>query len=142
MRGMSDEFAQYLATQLRKRSWSRRTLAMHADVSHTAISQAVKGETTPSPDTVRKIAVALGADEAYLLRLAGHLGEIPQQISDPSVFEIAQRLDGLPPDLRREAVRAGGGVIDTYDNIQQRHHSMGSGTTEYNVGRGDEDEET
>ena len=106
MYGMSLSLSDYLQAELRRRGWSRRTLAMYADISADTAARAVRGDSVPDTETIRKIAAALQVDEVYLLRLAGHVEETPQGLSDPSIIDLAQRLEGLSPEERERVLRA------------------------------------
>lgn len=103
---MNRTLASYLSEALKRRGWSRRTLAMYADVAPDTVAGAVRGDRVPDPDTIRKLATALGADEAHLLRLAGHLEDRPHELHDPQVIDLARRLEGLPQTLRMDLMRS------------------------------------
>jgi transcriptional regulator with XRE-family HTH domain len=109
---MSESLASFLQRELNRRGWSGRTLAMYADLSPNTIARAVRGESVPDTDTIRKIAVVLEVDETHLLRLAGHVEETPHALSDPSVLAIAYRLEDLAPDVRLRAIQAMDAMID------------------------------
>lgn len=112
MYDMSTPLSDYLIAELQRRGWSRRTLAMYAEISADTAARAVRGDSIPDTDTIRKIATALEADETHLLRLAGHLEETPQGLNDPSVIALAYRLEDLPPNMRQRAIQAMDAMIE------------------------------
>lgn len=120
--------ATYLQEQLDRKGWSGRTLALYANVSQATIARAVKGETTPDPDSVRKIAAALEIEEIYLLRLAGHVESPAPDALDPEAAYIARRISELPPGVRQRAIDAVGCMLDTItDLVASGMHASGRG---------------
>ncbi|MGH2542344.1 MAG: helix-turn-helix domain-containing protein [Ardenticatenaceae bacterium] len=120
---MSRRLADYLRQELARRDWSGRTLARYADVAPDTIAGAMRGDRTPEPDTLRKIARALRVDESFLLRLAGHLEEPSQQLTDARAIAIARRLESLPPEVRAEAIRTVNAQLDMADSLTERIRS-------------------
>lgn len=101
-----------ISDTLHARGWSIRTLAMYAEISSSTASALTRGKYVPAPETLRAVAHALELDEAYLLRLAGHLEETPQGLNDPSVIALAYRLEDLPPSMRQRAIQAMDAMIE------------------------------
>lgn len=103
---MSKTLGRYIDQELKRRGWSRRTLAMYAEISPDAAARLARGQGTPQPETIHKVAKALEVSEVYLLRLAGHLEERPATLTDPAVIDLARRIEELPPEARAVALRA------------------------------------
>lgn len=91
---MSDQLIEYLSEQLQKRRWSQRTLAMYAGISPNTVSYAMQGKTIPDPETIEKLARALGVDEYHMLRLAGHV-EGPRQSNALKIRPKKRNIEGL-----------------------------------------------
>jgi transcriptional regulator with XRE-family HTH domain len=92
----------------RTQSW----LAERTGLKQGTISRIVRGEVMPTPKNIELIAKALEVDTVYLFRLAGLPIPASEDIKDPSVKYLAQRLDALPEEVRSEAVDALGGQLD------------------------------
>ncbi len=105
---------------LERAGWSQRTLAINAEITHSAISKIIRGKTKPTPETVDAIGRALNVDPTHLMRLAGIPLPAEKIKRDPSVEFIAQRLDELPKKVRKQAVAAVGAQIDAIDAIYQK----------------------
>lgn len=110
---MSQELAAYLVEQVNRRGWSGREFGRHANISTYTASRILRGEGTPTPETLRRIAETLGIDETYLLRLAGHLEETPRGLRNAAVIALAQRIEDLPEGVREAALEALGAVLDS-----------------------------
>jgi hypothetical protein len=79
----------------------------------------------PGPESLRKLAAALKADEAYLLRLAGHLEEPPRQVSRPEVLHLAQQIEDLLDHLKPEAQGAAFEAVESTVNSWRRLVDLG-----------------
>lgn len=100
---VGDDFGAWLHAQLEKRHWSGRELARQAGVSPNTIALTIKGETNPSPELCRAIAIALKVPIEEVFRHAGHL-----PASDPVAGEdeLLFFFRGLPEQDRRRFLRA------------------------------------
>lgn len=120
---MKQPLIDFLNEELKKRGWSGREFGRRADVSHDTIARILRGESLPEPETLRKFATALGHDESYLLRLAGHLEETPRGLTDPNVIALAQRLEELSPEERERVLRALYATIEAVVPITPREEA-------------------
>lgn len=114
---MNRTLAEYLNEELNRRGWSRRTLAMYAEISPDTVATAVKGNRTPEPETIRKIAKALQVDEAYLLRMAGHLEERPKNLKDDRLIDLALRVEALPIPLKNAVIASLAAQVDAMGDL-------------------------
>lgn len=119
-------FGKEVQRHLERLRWSRRTLAMYANVGHSTINRLMRGKGDTTPETVRAIADALGVDSLRLMRLAGMPLPKPETQRDPEAEYIAQRLDALPAPVRTKAADALGAVLDTiYEVATDRNPPVG-----------------
>jgi transcriptional regulator with XRE-family HTH domain len=115
---MGDTLGSYLKEALDRRGWSGRTLAMYAELGTNTVAKTLRGETTPDPDTILKIASALGVDELHLLHLAGHI-ETPALDLDPTAAYIAKQLTLMDPSARQVIQEAVGDILDLVSKLLQ-----------------------
>ena len=77
-----------------------RTLAARLGVCHTYVSHMEHGRRFPAPSLVRRIALALGADQEELMLLAGRLPKDVKEILRDFPFEsvdvLRRAFDGKP----------------------------------------------
>lgn len=67
-----ETFGDWLRRELGRREWIGADLARRMGSSNGTVSNWLTGKRVPSPETVQRIAMVLGADSDYLLALAGH----------------------------------------------------------------------
>lgn len=110
------EFAEFLDITLNNRSISGRTLAEQLGVSDAAVSRWRTGASTPSAETVARIATALDLDPRRLAVTAGVLrpefapGVEPYPVPEPtaqrdSVRRQIARIKGLSEDGKEAMLR-------------------------------------
>lgn len=118
---MNNAFGQALAAALQEAGMSQSGLANQTGLSRAAISQFVLGQTTPKPQTVERIAFALGIDADRLTGAA----------RDESTAEALQGYVNVPPavaakllDLPTAAVRDGlqSGALPIGVAIRRKRH--------------------
>lgn len=98
-----------LNNELERRGMSMRALARQANVSVTTISGIISQQIDASADVCVKLAKALGVDAARLLRLAGHLPQVPPDVAEEQ--DILYAIRQLQPDERRVIKRALLGLV-------------------------------
>jgi transcriptional regulator with XRE-family HTH domain len=94
-----DKFAwvDWIVAERKKKGWSQATLALHSDLSRTAISDYEKRKRVhPDVDALSKIANALGYPPEQVLRIANKLP--PEPKDDPLVKLITYLSEQLPTD--------------------------------------------
>jgi len=93
---------QWLEDRCHREHLSLREAAARTGLSHTTISDTIKGS-QPLPETIKKLAQAFGGDgpnqrfalEDYLLTLAGYRGERPEgELTEP-MAELRDKVRGL-----------------------------------------------
>jgi transcriptional regulator with XRE-family HTH domain len=77
--------AEWLRRELRARNLSAREASLQAGLNKDAISSYLRG-TRPSPDSCRKLAAYFGVPETFILGLAGHLAQGPEELSTSNEF--------------------------------------------------------
>lgn len=78
---MSEELIKWVNRQLRIKDISQRELAKKAGVSHSLISNAMRGERPVTWDFCKAVSRGLNEPIWDVLKLAGFLDNIPQEIS-------------------------------------------------------------
>lgn len=101
---MSDGLKAWLASELDRRGWSNSELARRAGISQAIVSRVLSGDREAGSDFCVKVALALNESPEKLLRLAGIL-PTPADSDDPTLTEIHNLVDNLPPAKRRDALR-------------------------------------
>lgn len=135
------ELADYLKQRLEREGWSQRTLAMYSEVSQPTIVRALKGDTLPEAENLRRIADALRIDQAFLFRKAGYITTPSDENIDPAARYIAQRLSQLPDDIKEQAIDAIGVQLDTISDLASKRKDeqiVGAITDGYHVMNRDE----
>lgn len=101
--GTKQYFAEWLAREREKRSWSQSQLARRAGMSRSVINQVERQQFAPSPSTLQSIARALGYPIEQVYRLAGYLPPVPEL--DPLVEEGAYILGQLEGEDKEDAIQ-------------------------------------
>lgn len=101
---MSDQFRQWLTSEMEKRRYSQGALARAIGMSRPFITRVLNGERAPSLDFLIKVAQALDVPPEKVLRLAGILPTSPASEDDPTMAEIHDILKNLPPQKRKKAL--------------------------------------
>ena len=102
---MTDNLANWIAEEAKRRGWSYRELARQAGVSQTLISRTLAGDMSVSADFCIKIALALGEPPERVLRLAKKIPLLPDSEGDPTLSEIIDMLRNMSPEQRQETLR-------------------------------------
>ncbi len=102
---MSDQFRQWLTSEMEKHHYSQRAFAKTIGISQPFLSRVLSGEAKPSVDFCIKIAQALGEAPEKVLRLAEILPSAPASEDDPTLAELRDLIENLPPRQRQEALR-------------------------------------
>lgn len=105
-----ETFSTKLRNLRRDRHITQRQLGELAGLDPTYISKLEHGADRPGEEAVRKLADALGADEAELLVLAGHAGVALRQeaLRDPRVGELLAQLPRMDSTRVSRMLSAGG----------------------------------
>ena len=98
---MSNQFREWLASEMEKRRFSQRALAKKTGISQPVVSRVLSGEKAPSVDFCNRVAQALGESPEKLLRLAGILPASPAS-EDDTLQELIELARNLPPEDRTE----------------------------------------
>jgi transcriptional regulator with XRE-family HTH domain len=87
------------------RPQSLRAASVFVGISHVALSDIVRGQVQPSPETCVKIAKYLGMSAALMLQLVGHLPPASVGAGDlsPAQEEAARLIEELPNEAWRYA---------------------------------------
>ena len=110
---------QEIEKHLKRKRWSQRALAREAGIASSTISNIMRDEHRPTPETIDAIANVLGLDPVHLMRLAG----MPVPVSkkrNPSIEYIAQRLDDLPTDMQKKVVEILGAQLEAFIEMWER----------------------
>lgn len=128
---MNDQLAQWLARELKERSWSIRETARRAGLSHTPIANLLSGRITPGLDVLVKLADALDEPRENVLRMAAILPPLPPPASEEE--EALYLFRQIRPEQREAALRMLSGLSDDSQMIPQpqleRISRMGLDTT-------------
>lgn len=103
---MSDEktFAEWLQNRLDPVTRLRPSqLRRYTGLSESGISAWKRGKGLPEPEQVHRLADYFGADEDYLLYLAGHRRRW-ERLEDPVIEDIHDLLRPVLPDQQRRTV--------------------------------------
>lgn len=101
---MSDQFRQWLTSEMEKRHYSQGMLAKTIGMSQSFVSRVLSGEKQPGVDFCVKVAQALEEPPEKVLRLAGMLP--PSATSDDDTLrELMELARGLSLDQRKELLR-------------------------------------
>lgn len=98
---MSDQFRQWLTSEMDKRRFSQRALARAIGISHPFISRVLSGENQPSVDFCIKVAQTFDEAPEKLLRMAGILPTWPAS-EDATLQELIELARSLPPEDQKE----------------------------------------
>lgn len=98
---MSDLSA-WLTTQIKDRGWSMNELARQADISQSFVSDVMSEKRFPTYNFCAAMARALNYPLDKLLRMADLLPNFPQYHEDPTLQELIQVAQALPPHEREE----------------------------------------
>ncbi|MGB3305022.1 MAG: helix-turn-helix transcriptional regulator [Thermomicrobiales bacterium] len=95
--------AEWMREQLRERDWIEADLARAIGIHSGMVSRWMAG-TIPAPHNCRRIAMVLGVDPAFVLRLVSGVSEA---MSDPVKDELKAMIDGtdLEADDRAGTLR-------------------------------------
>ncbi|MGE5593423.1 MAG: helix-turn-helix domain-containing protein [Betaproteobacteria bacterium] len=116
MRAENTAFGGYLkALRLRRGFKSQRQLAVKAGVDNSTISRAERGEIIPTPEILRKLAIALRVPHSELMRAAGHLNNEEGGDIQGAASRAATRPDGLPEPLSPEEIEILKKIIAKYE---------------------------
>lgn len=74
------EIGEWLANELKTRAWSSSELARRADISQSSVSNVLTGKQIPGLEFCKGVAKALDLPADRLLRLAGHLDYMPEEV--------------------------------------------------------------
>jgi SOS-response transcriptional repressor LexA len=88
----------YLNERIRRHGLSNRAAADRIGIADTTLLRILRGDSIPDPETCRKIATWAKVSEEYVLRLAGHLGDIPAR---DSVIEATAEMERLVNEVSR-----------------------------------------
>jgi len=90
-----DDLSDWLADELKRRTWSMSELGRRAGYSSTQVANVVAGTQKATADFTIRIAKAMGEDPVRVLRLSGHLPGIPPPTDlDTRVARAFRNLDG------------------------------------------------
>lgn len=103
---MNNIFGQALAAALKDAGMTQSELATRTGLSRAAISQFIKGQTTPKPATVEKIAAAIGVGVDRLTGAGGGIAEALQGYVNVPPAVAAKLLD-LPTAAVRDGLQSG-----------------------------------
>jgi len=100
------------------RPQSLRAASELVGISHVALSEIVKGEVQPLPETCVKLARYLGMSAALVLQMAGHLppGSVGAGDLSPAQEEAARLIEELPNEAWRYA------ALDQLRRLKQLGH--------------------
>lgn len=101
---MTDQFRQWLTSEMEKRHYSHGALAKAIGISRPFVSRVLSGEKAPSVDFCNKLALAFGEPPEKVFRLAGILPTTPNS-DDPTLGELHDLVENLPLAQRKEALR-------------------------------------
>jgi len=77
---ISDKLIEWLIKEIEQRGWSQRELARRANLAPTTVSEVIAGRTRPGLEFCKGIGKALDVPAADVLRLAGLLPPITEDI--------------------------------------------------------------
>jgi transcriptional regulator with XRE-family HTH domain len=100
---MSDQFRQWLTSEMEKRRFSQVELAKATGISQPFISRVLHGERLATADFCVKVALTLDEPPEKLLRLAGILPS--NQTEDDTLQELMELARSLPLAKRQEVLR-------------------------------------
>jgi transcriptional regulator with XRE-family HTH domain len=101
---MSDQFRQWLTSEMEKRRYSQGALARAIGMSRPFVSRVLSGEKAPSLDFLIKVAQAFGESPEKVLRLAGILPASPASEGD-TLQELMELARSLPPEDQQELLK-------------------------------------
>lgn len=101
---MSDQFRQWLTSEMKRRRFSQGALAREIGMSRPFVTRVLNGEKQPSVEFCIKVAGALGEAPERLLRLAGILprSEVDNLVKDELSAEILDLLQHMPKEQRQQ----------------------------------------
>jgi transcriptional regulator with XRE-family HTH domain len=96
------ELSSWIIAEIDSRGWSIRQLARRAELSHATINDVVSGNTRPGFKFCVGIAHALNVPPEDVLRRAGLLPAIPEEVHERE--ELLHYFTALPADDRQRVV--------------------------------------
>jgi len=96
---MPSKLGEWLQTELAKRGWSMRKLAMRSGLDPRSVSSAVRTGITPEVNSIIRMAEALGEDPVFALRLAGAVPTLLPETTEEEKLLCIFRV--LPHHLRQ-----------------------------------------
>lgn len=101
---MSDQFRQWLATELKARDYSHRSFAKTIGLSQQYVSRVLSGKQSPSLDFLLKSAAALEISPMLVLTKADILPPMASD-DDPILTEITELARSLTLEQREEVIQ-------------------------------------
>lgn len=93
--------ADFIKERRNAKEWSKRKLAMEAEISHTEVHRIESGERkNPSANVLNSLADALGVPKEELLKIAGYIDE-----HDDDVSLIERAFPDLKTEKQQETVQ-------------------------------------
>lgn len=98
------KFGEWLRKELIDKGWSYRAFEKRCGVSYATIGNIINNPDNKTyPDTIKKIAKALNADEASLLNMAGY--DVPVvDINAPAIDRFTDLFKKFPEDEQEELI--------------------------------------
>ena len=99
---MSIPISDWLANELKQRSWSSSELARRSGISQSSVSNVVLGKQIPGLEFCKAVAQALDTPVTDVLRMAGHLPPLPPPVYEEQ--EAVRILRALSEQMRGVAL--------------------------------------
>lgn len=99
---MSDQFRQWLTSEMERRRYSQGALAKAIGMSRPFVTRVLSGDKAPSVDFCLKVAQAFELSPVLLLVKAGILPAAPESEDDPTIQEITDIARSLPSEDQKE----------------------------------------
>lgn len=103
---MSDQFREWLTSEMEKRRFSQRALAKETGISQPVVSRVLNGEVKPSVDFCIKVARLFEYSHEFVLNLAGILPPASpvSDSDDPALQELIELVKRLSHTRRKQAL--------------------------------------
>jgi transcriptional regulator with XRE-family HTH domain len=101
---VTESFHAWLRRQLQRRDWSQADLARRMNAATGAVSNWVRGERIPNPQSCERLADVLGEDPDFVLTLAGHRPPDPSD-DDPRIGQLVTLARKMPSHELDELIK-------------------------------------
>lgn len=104
----NEALAEYLRGMLNRHNISAREMSEKAGLANNAVSSIIRGDTNPTPYTLKQLADTWGTEADYLslMHLAGHLHLSPDLILSPEEADLLHLFRKLEVSEQKRILQA------------------------------------